>query len=108
MTRAEASGIRLSAADAAIAKGMIERGDRQHDIAAWFGVNGGRIGEISSGDKFGHVNPAPADELPPPGPYLSGRSAQAAIDALERAKEALLNAVSDIDQALTDAQDAEE
>jgi hypothetical protein len=68
MTRAEASGIRLSADDAAIVKGMIERGDRQHDIAAWFGVNGGRIGEISSGDKFRYVDPAPAETLPPPGP----------------------------------------
>lgn len=107
MTRAEASGIRLSEADAAVVKGMIERGDRQHDIAAWFGVNGGRIGEISSGDKFDWIDAAPTDELPPPGPYLSGRSAQAAIDALERAKEALLDAVSDIDQALTDTRDAE-
>ena len=49
MTRASASGIRLNEGDAAIVKGMIGRGDRQHDIAAWFGVNGGRIGEIASG-----------------------------------------------------------
>ena len=108
MVRAEASGIRLSSEDAAIVKGMIERGDRQHDIAAWFGVNGGRIGEISSGDKFGWIDPAPSDQLPEPGPYLSGRSAQKAIEALERAKEALLEAVSDIDQALSDAREAEE
>jgi len=30
---------------------MLARGDRQHDIASYFGVNGGRIGEIATGDK---------------------------------------------------------
>jgi hypothetical protein len=29
---------------------MLARGDRQHDIASYFGVNGGRIGEIATGD----------------------------------------------------------
>jgi hypothetical protein len=42
--RAEPSGIALNGADAAIIKGMLARGDRQHDIAAWFGVNAGRVG----------------------------------------------------------------
>lgn len=32
--RAEASGMTLSADDAALIKGMLLRGDRQHDIAA--------------------------------------------------------------------------
>jgi hypothetical protein len=41
--RAPASGIALSDEDAAIVKGMLARGDRQHDIAAWFGVIGGLI-----------------------------------------------------------------
>ena len=67
------SGIRLDEEDAAIVKGMLARGDRQHDIAAWFGVNGGRIGEISTGAKFAEVKPAEPEELPPQGPYLSGR-----------------------------------
>jgi hypothetical protein len=31
---------------------MIVRGDRQSDIAAYFGVNGGRIAEINT-DKYG-------------------------------------------------------
>jgi len=66
------SGIRLDEDDAAIVKGMLARGDRQHDIAAWFGVNGGRVGEISTGAKFAEVKAAHQD-LPPPGPYLSGR-----------------------------------
>lgn len=71
--KAPPSGIRLDETDAAVVKGMLARGDRQHDIAAWFGVNGGRIGEISTGVKFTKVKPAEQDVLPPPGPYLSGR-----------------------------------
>ena len=71
--KAQPSGIRLSSEDAALVKGMLARGDRQHDVAAWFGVNGGRIGEISTGARFADVKPADAADLPPPGPYLSGR-----------------------------------
>ena len=71
--KASPSGIRLDEEDAAIVKGMLARGDRQHDIAAWFGVNGGRIGEISTGAKFAEVKPADLACLPPRGPYLSGR-----------------------------------
>jgi hypothetical protein len=66
---------------------MILRGDRQHDIAAWFGVNGGRIGFISTGKKFPNVAAEAADKLPPPGPYLTGRDAHAAMIALEAAAE---------------------
>ncbi len=67
------SGIRLDEKDAAPVKGMLARGDRQHDIAAWFGVNGGRIAEISTGSKFAEVTPAAQADLPPQCPYLSGR-----------------------------------
>ena len=85
MGRAPASGIRLSDDDAAIVKGMLARGDRQHDIAAWFGVNGGRIANIATGRTHANVAVAGDDRLPPPGPYLSGRDADAAIYALEEA-----------------------
>lgn len=71
--KARPSGIRLDDDDAAIVKGMLLRGDRQHDIAAWFGVNGGRIAEVSTGVKFPKVTPAEQTDLPPQGPYLSGR-----------------------------------
>ena len=71
--KAAPSGIRLDEEDAAIVKGMLARGDRQHDIAAWFGVNGGRIAEISTGAKFAEVKSAEPEDLPPQGPYLSGR-----------------------------------
>lgn len=68
-SRAQASGHVLTEQDAAIAKGMLIRGDRQHDIAAYFGVNGGRIAEISTGHQFATVQPASPAALPPPGPY---------------------------------------
>lgn len=68
-SRAPNSGITLTEQDASIVKGMLNRGDRQHDIAACFGVNGGRIAEIATGDKFGWVKAAPPEVLPPPGPY---------------------------------------
>lgn len=90
--RAAPSGVTLDEADAAKVKGMLARGDRQHDIAAWFGVNGGRIAEIARGRRFRDVLPAPAGELPPPGPYPSGRDAAAVITALDQARAALAQA----------------
>lgn len=87
--RAPASGVQLTAEDAAIIKSMIVRGDRKHDIASWFGVNPGRISEVDSGSLFGDVVAAPAEVLPPPGPYLSGQAAHAAMSALAEAKAAL-------------------
>ncbi|MEE9453517.1 MAG: hypothetical protein V3V13_03925 [Paracoccaceae bacterium] len=87
--RAHPSGITLTAADATIVKGMLARGDRQHDIAAWYGVNGGRIGEISTGQTFARVEIASTDKLPPPGPYVTGRDAAITIQALETARMAI-------------------
>lgn len=90
--RAVSSGIVLTVEDVAITKGMLIRGDRQHDVAAWFGVNGGRVAEIATGSRFANVVPAGADALPPPGPYPAGRVALAAMTALSTAKIALANA----------------
>ena len=87
--RANPSGIHLSERDAALIKGMLARGDRQHDIAAWFGVNGGRIAEIATRRKFGDVLGSPSANLPPPGPYPSGKDAHAALAALQMAKQAI-------------------
>lgn len=86
--KAEPSGIYLTETDAAIVKGMLARGDRQHDVAAWFGVNGGRIAEIATGRRFGWV-PMVTKDLPPSGPYPSGRQAAEAERALEAALSAL-------------------
>ena len=88
--RAPSSGVSLTESDAAVAKSMLARGDRQHDIAAWFGVNGGRIAELANGKLFWWVRPVPVDNcLPPPGPYPCGREATAALDALAAAEAAL-------------------
>jgi len=95
--RAESSGISLTEEDAAIVKGMLARGDRQHDIAAWFGVNGGRIGEISSGNKFEHVHPQ-TDDLPPPGPYTSGKNIHEIKKKLLELKSSLSKITSEIDE----------
>lgn len=84
--RAKSSGVSLSADDASIVKGMILRGDRQHDIAAWFGVNGGRIAEIATGYRFANIDAAQSSILPPKGPYPRLGDA---IDALAIAKKAL-------------------
>src|SRR4051794_24279154 len=104
MARAEPSGISLTEIDASIVKGMLARGDRQHDIAAWFGVNGGRIGDISTGAKFPSVAVAPPEGLPPPGPYLAGRDAHAAMIALEAAAETINAALSLIRERATAGQ----
>jgi hypothetical protein len=87
--------------DVQIALGMIARGDKQHDIAAWFGENQARIVEAESGS-HGQQVAASAERLPPrgsPGPKgrrLQGKVGQAITkleagekdDALEILKEA--------------------
>lgn len=60
---------RLTEGDARLVKGMLLRGDKQHDIATYFGVNAGRIADIATGRKFQHVSIAGSNRLPPPGPY---------------------------------------
>ncbi len=92
-SRAKNSGVRLTDYDAALVKGMLARGDRQHDIAAWFGVNGGRIAEVASGMTFDWVRPV-SEDLPPPGPYPSGRQAVEAQLALDNVLSALIVAES--------------
>lgn len=98
MGRAQASGVTLNPNDAALIKGMLRRGDRQHDIAAWFGVNGGRIAEIAAGARFADIECADAEILPPQGPYPKASQALEAIAALAQAKMALSVAESTIRQ----------
>ena len=81
--RGKASGISLKKNDAPIIMGMVARGDRDHDIAAWFGVNQGRIAEVKDGSKFGIVAAASSKDLPPKGPPgIKGRRLRAAISQM--------------------------
>ncbi|SJM29972.1 hypothetical protein [Mesorhizobium delmotii] len=89
----------LTKNDARLIVGMAARGDKHHDMAAYFGENQARIAEVLSGEMFGHVEAAPAAELPPKGaPGIKGRrvyahleKALAALDAgnIDEAKETL-------------------
>jgi hypothetical protein len=79
MKRASSSGIQLLNKDARMVLGMLARGDREHDIAAWFGVNQARINDVKRGD-FG-VSAAPQTELPPSGaPGLKGQQLLAFVE----------------------------
>ena len=90
MPKALPSGNSLSHRDTCLVKGMLLRGDRQHDIAAYFGVNGGRIAEVASGDNpYPNATPANEEDLPPPGPYLTKFALQSVIDSLNEAIEAI-------------------
>jgi hypothetical protein len=85
--RGRPSGLRLSEAQASLVKGMLLRGDRQHDIAGWFGVNPGRIAEVKDGHLHPGVAPAPPSQLPPQVP--PGPVAFQALFALIQARRAL-------------------
>jgi hypothetical protein len=95
-----------------IAKGMLRRGDRQHDIAAYFGVNAGRIAEIASGNSaYAGAEPAEPSTLPPPGPYLSKFALQSVIRTLNEAIDAIEMAeheenLDDVKAALVLAKDS--
>ncbi len=79
MPSRKASGISLSNRDASIVLGMVARDDREHDIAAWFGVNQGRIAEVKQGS-HGSLPMASTHELPPKGPPgPKGRILRAAV-----------------------------
>lgn len=98
--RASASGNNLSYRDTELVKGMLKRGDRQHDIAAYFGVNAGRIAEIATGkNDYPHAQPANENELPPPGPYLTKYALNSVIKTLNEAIEAIEMAEAEEDVA---------
>lgn len=73
-----------------IVKGMLLRGDRQHDIAAYFGVNAGRVAEVATGDStYPNAPPMEPDRLPPPGPYLTKYALQSVVRTLNEAIEVI-------------------
>ena len=90
MAKAAASGITLKYRDECIVKGMVARGDRQHDIASYFGVNPARINEVANGNgNYPNAQATPENDLPPEGPYLTRFAVQGVIDTLNEAIEAL-------------------
>ncbi len=42
---------------------IVDLGMMQHDVAACFGINQGRVSEIKNGHKFANVSPAPVSSL---------------------------------------------
>lgn len=66
MAKAPRSGISVNSHDVPVIIGMLGRGDRKHDVAAWFGLNQGRIAEVADG-KHGSPLAAPSNKLPPEG-----------------------------------------
>ena len=80
MSKARRSGITVNRADVPVILGMINRGDRKHDVAAWFGLNQGRVKEIEDG-KHGIPSLAPANTLLPSG--SPGPKAQALRELLD-------------------------
>lgn len=106
MSRGKASGYKLNKNDARIVLGMVGRGDRHHDIAAWFGVNQGRIAEVQEGS-FGGISAASSNELPPKGPPgIKGRRLHSRVGAivskLENAEIQQEDAVSALIDALAE------
>lgn len=97
MSRANASGYYLKGNDVPIVLGMIARGDRKHDIAAWFGVNQGRIADAENG-KYGGGAAAPADKLPPKGP--PGIKGRALRETVENVVERHVDGNIDVDTLL--------
>ena len=80
MSRANASGYYLTDKDVPIVMGMIDRGDRKHDIAAWFGVNQGRIAEAEDG-RYRSGSTAAPRKLPPKGPPgVKGRHLRESVE----------------------------
>lgn len=66
MAKAKKSGYVVRPADVPIIKGMILRGDRKHDICAWFGLNPARVAEVEKGE-HGAQPAAPQSKLLPSG-----------------------------------------
>src|SRR5215471_7791509 len=97
MAKARRSGIVVTTEMVPIILGMVQRGDRNHDISAWLGLNQGRIAEVKNGD-YGNPAPAPEDELPPSG--SPGPKALALRDAATRVRRLLRHDPSRVDEAL--------
>ncbi len=98
MSKAHRSGITVSAKDVPLILAMVARGDRRHDIAAWFGLNQGRIKEVEDG-KHGMFPIASANKLPPSG--SPGIKARRLRPAVEKIRDLLKSNPADVEGAKT-------
>lgn len=84
-----------------IVKGMLARGDKQHDIASYFGVNSGRIAEVATGDcDYPNAAAADVDKLPPPGPYVGAKTVFEVREILSEAIDLIREAGSEHDESV--------
>lgn len=96
----------LTRHDATMIMGMLARGDKNHDIAAWFGENPARIAEVKDGSAFGVVPAAAVIDLPPKGAVgPKGRKLKAyATDALaaltSKGADGIQEAISELEEGL--------
>lgn len=88
-------------------KGMLNRGDKQQDIAACFGINSARVAEIKSGKKHAEVKAAPDEALPPVPPYPSPYDLWKAKNAIWAARVALEAVMDAVEKATTAVKNAE-
>ena len=88
----------LTEQQAAMVKGLLARGEKQHDIAAFFGVNGGRIADIAKARKYPEVKPAAKKDLPTPAQLTGTFAVHQARQAIMRAKLGLDAALSFLDE----------
>lgn len=101
LAKARRSGISVNKADVPVILAMLARDDRNHDVAAWFGLNQGRIKEVKDGQ---HGTPplASSKSLPPSGsPGPKALALKAAIEASLKLSNAGKH--SEAQSALTDA-----
>ena len=103
MAKAQRSGITVNPSDVPLILGMVARGDRRHDIAAWFGLNQGRIKEVEDG-KHGTPSMAAASSLPPSG--SPGPKARALRRAIRRAYLSLQKSPPDTSAAMQELKKA--
>ncbi len=99
-----ASGYSVTTPDVPIILGMVNRGDRSHDIAAWFGLNQGRIKGAKDG-MYGTPAAAHHSKLPPKGPPgIKGRRLREAstliLAALKKGPGGLQEATDRLTEAM--------
>lgn len=104
MSRAPVSGYAVTKSNLPLILAMIDRGDRKHDIAAWFGLNQGRIKQAKDG-YYGTPSLAARSKLPPAGsPGPKARGLRAAVSDVRKllsdgGAESVSAAIKRLDQA---------